>query len=52
MSSFKRIEKKHDVCRGKDCKENFCESLRKHTTKKLILKPENEVLDKRAEGII
>ena len=34
MSSFKSIENKHDVCRGKDCMETFCESLREHVMKK------------------
>ena len=28
--SFKIIENKHHVCRGKDCMKNFCESLREH----------------------
>ena len=30
ISSFKRIENKHDVYRGKDCMKKFCESLREH----------------------
>ena len=30
ISSFKSIESKHDVGRGKDCMKNFCESLRAH----------------------
>ena len=30
MSSFKSIGNKHDVYRGKDCMEKFCESLREH----------------------
>ena len=28
ISSFKEIEKKHDVYRGKSCMKKFCESLR------------------------
>ena len=32
-SSFKSIESKHDVYRGKDCMKNFCESLREHAMK-------------------
>ena len=30
ISSFKDIENKHDVYRGKDCMKTFCESLREH----------------------
>ena len=33
VSSFKSIENKHDVHRGKDCMKRFCESLREHTLK-------------------
>ena len=33
ISSFKNIENKHDVYRGKDCKEKFCKSLTKHAMK-------------------
>ena len=32
-SSFKNIENKHDVCKGKDCKKKFCESLREQAKK-------------------
>ena len=28
ISSVRGIENQHDVCRGRDCMENFCESLR------------------------
>ena len=38
VSSFKSIENKHDVYRGKDCVKRFCESLRKHAMKTIILK--------------
>ena len=34
ISSFRSIEKKHDVYRGKDCVKNFCEFLREHALKK------------------
>ena len=30
ISSFKSIENKYDVYRGKDCMKKFCESLREH----------------------
>ena len=30
MSSFRIIENKHDVYRGKYCMKKFCESLREH----------------------
>ena len=33
ISSFKSIENKHDVYRGKDCMKKFCESLREHAMK-------------------
>ena len=31
ISSFKSIENKHDVFRGKDCMKKLCESLGDHT---------------------
>ena len=33
ISSFRSIENKQDVYRGKDCKKKFCEFLREHTMK-------------------
>ena len=33
ISSFKIIENKHDMYRGKDCMKKFCEFLRKHAMK-------------------
>ena len=33
ISSFKSIEKRHNVYRGKDCMKKFCESLRVHAMK-------------------
>ena len=40
ISSFKNIENKHDVYRGKDCMKKFCESLRKHAMKIINFKKE------------
>ena len=51
ISSFKSIENKHDVYRGKDCMKKFCESLREHAMK-IINFLKNEVINKRAAGII
>ena len=31
ISSFRIIENKHDVYRGKNCMKKFCEFLREHT---------------------
>ena len=33
ISSFRSIENKHNVYRGKDCMKNFCEFLREHAMK-------------------
>ena len=33
ISSFRSIENKHDVYRGKDCKKKFREFLREHAMK-------------------
>ena len=35
-SSFRSIENKHDVYRGKDCMKNFRELLREHAMKIII----------------
>ena len=51
ISTFRSIENKHDVYRGKDCMEKFCESLREHSLKIINFKFE-KVIIKRAEGII
>ena len=45
ISSFRSIENKHDVCRGKYCMERFCESLREHAIK-IILKRKMKLLTK------
>ena len=45
--SFKDIENKHDVYRGKNCMKKFCESLKKHAVKIINLKKKkNEVINK------
>ena len=49
--TFKTIENKHDVCRGKNCMKKLCESSREHTTE-IINFRKNEVIDKRAAEII
>ena len=38
ISSFKSIENKHNVYRGKDCMKKFCGSLREHAMKIIIFK--------------
>ena len=51
--SFRIIENKHDVYRGKDCMKKFCESLREHAMKIITFKKKkDEVINKRAAGII
>ena len=53
ISSFRSIEKKHDVYRGKDCMKTFCEFLREHAMKIINLRTKkNEVINKRTVGII
>ena len=49
ISSFRNIENKHDLYRGKDCMKKFCEFLREHTAKihnfkkvKLLTKEQQE----------
>ena len=50
--SFKNMGNKRDRYEGKDCMKKFCESLREHTMKIISLKRKNEVINKRAAGII
>ena len=50
-SSFRSIENKHDVDRGKACMKNFCEFLTEHAIK-IFNFENNEVINKRAAGII
>ena len=39
ISSFKDIENKHDVCRGKDCIKKYCIYLKEHAVKIIICNP-------------
>ena len=51
--SFKNIENKHGVYKGKDCVKRFCGSLRKQAMKIInFKKKKNGLIDKRAVGII
>ena len=53
ISSFRSIENKQDVYRGKDCMKKFCEFLRKHVVKIINLKKKKEeIINKRAVGSI
>ena len=53
ISSYRSIENKHDVYRGKDCMKKFCDFLREHTMKIINLKrKKNEIINKAAAGII
>ena len=52
ISSFKSIEKKHDVYRFKDSIKTFCESLREHTMKIINLKKKNEIINKTAAELM
>ena len=38
ISSFRSIENTYDVYRGKDCMKKFCDFLKEHAMKQLILK--------------
>ena len=50
--SFKSIENRHKVYRGKDFMKKFCESLREHTIKIInFKKKKNKVINKRAAKI-
>ena len=44
ISSFKSIENKHNVHRGKDCMKKICESLREHTMEIIIFKKKKRKL--------
>ena len=53
ISSFKDIENKHDVYRGKDCIKKFCECLKNHARKIInFTRKKNEVFKKRTARII
>ena len=51
ISSFRSIENKYDVYRGKDCIKKFFKFLRENATKVINFKNKNEVIDKGATGI-
>ena len=51
ISSFRSMENKHNVYRGKDFMKKSCESWRKHAMKIVILK-RKKIINKRAAGII
>ena len=44
ISSFRSIENKQDVNRGKDCMKKFCEFLREHVVKIINLKKKKKKL--------
>ena len=55
ISSFRSIENKHNVYRGKNCMKKFCEFLREHAIKIVnFKKKKNEIINKSYEsgGII
>ena len=53
MLSFKSIEHKDDVYRGKDCMKKFCESSREQAMRIISFeKKKNEVINKTAVGTI
>ena len=53
ISSFRSIESKHHVYRGKVCMKEFCEFLREHAMKAInFKKKKNETINKRAAGTI
>ena len=50
ISSFRSINNKHDVSRGKDYMKKFREFLREHAMKIINFFKKNEVINKRAAG--
>ena len=53
ISSFRRIENNHDVCRSEGRRKTFCGFLKEHAIKIINFKKKrNEVIIKRAAGII
>ena len=44
ISSFKNVEHKHDVYKGKDCMKKFCESLREYAIKIINFKKKKKKL--------
>ena len=49
ISSFRSIENKHDVYRGKDCMKKLCEFLREHTMKIINFKEKKMKLLKKEQ---
>ena len=52
ISSFKSIENKHEVYKGKGFMKIFCEFLRVHTMKITNFENGNKIINIRAAGII
>ena len=52
ISSFKNIENKHDVYRGKVCMKKLCESLREHGMNIISFEKEKMKLLTKAAEII
>ena len=51
ISSFKSIENKHDIYRGKDCMKKFCEFFREHTIRIINFKKKKlKLLTKEQQG--
>ena len=46
ISSFRSIENKHDIYRGKDCMKKFSDSLREHAMKIINFKKKMKLLTK------
>ena len=49
--SFKSIENKDGVYRGKDCMKKFCGCLREHAMEIIYLKMKKNIINERAAGI-
>ena len=49
ISSFRSIENKPDVYRGKDCMKKFCELLREHVMKRINFKKKKMKLLKKEQ---
>ena len=52
ISSFKGIDNKVNVYRGKHCMKNFCEFLREHALKIIIIKKKKLITKIGTAGII
>ena len=47
ISSFRSIENKHNVSRGKYCMKKFCESLREHAMKIINFRKKRIIINKK-----